>query len=144
MRPTLIASIVLVFFLTIFFFFPTHTMAQGPTNCSPDKELCARMLRFGQEAYARGKYLDAKEYFRKAVKADPTSPKAWRYYDQAVIFGLAEKVEKNANLTLPDVSTRQEGGISMSPAPPTSSPPPEPAVKKKEETGFKIIDDEGC
>lgn len=144
MRPTLIASIVLVLFLTIFFFFPTHTMAQGPTNCSPDKELCARMLRFGQEAYARGKYLDAKEYFRKAVKADPTSPKAWRYYDQAVIFGLAEKVEKNANLTLPDVSTRQEGGISMSPAPPTSSPPPEPAVKKKEETGFKIIDDEGC
>jgi tetratricopeptide (TPR) repeat protein len=119
-------------------------MAQGPANCPPDKELCARMLRFGQEAYARGKYLDAKEYFRKAVKADPTSSEAWRYYDQAVIFGLAEKVEKNANLTLPDVSTRQEGGTSMSPAPPTSPPPPEPDVKKKEETGFKIIDDEGC
>ena len=77
-----------------------------PANCPPDKELCARMLRFGNEAYARGKYLDAKEYFRKAVKADPTSLKAWRYYDQAVIFGLAEKVEKNANLILPDVSTR--------------------------------------
>ena len=144
MKPNFIALIVLIFFLTIFFFVPTHNMAQGPANCPPDKELCARMLRFGQEAYARGKYLDAKEYFRKAVKADPTSPKAWRYYDQAVIFGLAEKVEKNANLTLPDVSTRQEGGILMSPTPPTSSPPPEPAVKKKEETGFKIIDDEGC
>ncbi|MDH4206790.1 MAG: hypothetical protein OEV45_14810 [Desulfobacteraceae bacterium] len=144
MKPKYIASIVLVFFLTIFFFVPTLTMAQGPANCPPDKELCAKMIRFGMEAYARGKYLDAKEYFRKAVKADPTSIKAWRYYDQAVIFGLAEKVEKDANLTLPDVSTRQEGGISISPTPPTSPPPPEPAVKKKEETGFKIIDDEGC
>lgn len=144
MKPKFIASIVLVFFLTIFFFVPTHTMAQGPENCPPDKELCDRMLRFGMEAYARGKYLDAKEYFRKAVKADPTSLKAWRYYDQAVIFGLAEKVEKDANLILPDVSTRQEGGISISPTPPTSPPPPEPAVRKKEETGFKIVDDEGC
>jgi tetratricopeptide (TPR) repeat protein len=119
-------------------------MSQGPENFPPDKELSARMLRFGMEAYARGKYLDAKEYFRKAVKADPTSLKAWRYYDQTVIFGLAEKVEKDANLILPDVSTRQEGGISISPTPPTSPPPPEPAVRKKEETGFKIIDDEGC
>jgi hypothetical protein len=143
-KPKSIASIVIVFFLTIFFFVPTLTMAQGPGNCPPDKELCEKMIRFGMEAYARGKYLDAKEYFRKAVNADPASIKAWRYYDQAVIFGLAEKVEKDANLTLPDVSTRQEGGISMSPAPPTSPPPPEPAVKKKEETGFKIIDDEGC
>ena len=144
MKPKFIFSIVFVIFLTIIFFVPTLIMAQGPTNCPPDKELCARMLRFGNEAYARGKYLDAKEYFRKAVKADPTSPKAWRYYDQAVIFGLAEKVEKNANLTLPDVSTRQEGVISTTPTPSTSPPPPEPAVKKKEETGFKIIDDEGC
>lgn len=144
MKPKFIASIVLVFFLTIFFFVPTHTMSQGPENFPPDKELSARMLRFGMEAYARGKYLDAKEYFRKAVKADPTSLKAWRYYDQTVIFGLAEKVEKDANLILPDVSTRQEGGISISPTPPTSPPPPEPAVRKKEETGFKIVDDEGC
>jgi len=135
---------VAIFSLTITFAASTHITAQEPANCPPDKELCARMLRFGQEAYVRGKYLDAKEYFRKAVKADPTSPKAWRYYDQAVIFGLAEKVEKTANLTLPDVSTRQEGGISMPQTPPTSSPPPEPAVNKKEGTGFKIIDDEGC
>jgi hypothetical protein len=143
-KPKYIASIILVFFLTIFYFVPTHTMAQGPENFPPDKELSAKMLRFGMEAYARGKYLDAKEYFRKAVKADPASIKAWLYYDQAVIFGLAEKVEKNANIILPDVSTRQEGGISISPTPPSSPPPPEPAVRKKEETGFKIIDDEGC
>ncbi|MDH3357212.1 MAG: hypothetical protein OEM06_07115, partial [Desulfobacteraceae bacterium] len=103
MKPKYIASIILVFFLTIFYFVPTHTMAQGPENFPPDKELSAKMLRFGMEAYARGKYLDAKEYFRKAIKADPASIKAWLYYDQAVIFGLAEKVEKNANIILPDV-----------------------------------------
>jgi len=143
-KPKFIAPMVLALLLTIFFSLPVHTMAQGPENCPPDKELCARMIRFGMEAYARGKYLDAKEYFRKAVKADPASIKAWRYYDQAIIFGLAEKVEKDANLILPDVSSRQEGGITTSPTLPTSPPPPEPAVGKKKETGFKIIDDEGC
>jgi len=132
----------LVFLLTVIFTASTYIAAQEPANCPPDKELCARMLRFGQEAYARGKYLDAKEYFRKAVKADPTSLKAWRYYDQAVIFGLAEKVEKNANLVLPDVSSRQEAGGGLSPAAPPVSP--EPSVGQQEESGFKIVDDEGC
>ena len=142
MKPKFIASIVFVFFLTIFFFVPAHAMAQGPENCTPDKELCAKMIRFGTEAYARGKYLDAKEYFRKAVKADPTSSKAWRYYDQAVIFGLAEKVEKNANLVLPDVSSRQETKTGLSATPPPA--PPKPAANQQKNSGFKIIDDEGC
>jgi tetratricopeptide (TPR) repeat protein len=131
-----------VFLLTIIFAASPYVTAQEPANCPPDKELCARMLRFGQEAYARGKYLDAKEYFRKAVKADPTSLKAWRYYDQAVIFGLAEKVEKNANLVLPDVSSRQEAGGRLSPSPPLAAPKPD--VKQQIKDGFKIVDDEGC
>ncbi len=100
------------------------------------------MLRFGKEAYARGKYLDAKEYFRKAVQADSTSLTAWRYYDQTVIFGLAEKVEKNADLVLPDVSTRQEPGVGLPPA--VSPVPPEATTGKPEENGFKIVEDEGC
>jgi tetratricopeptide (TPR) repeat protein len=138
-RPVIIA---LGFILAIFFTASTYTMAQGPPNCPPDKALCAKMIRFGKEAYARGKYLDAKEYFRKAVKADPTSLTAWRYYDQTVIFGLAEKVEKNANLVLPDVSTRQEPGVGL---PPTVSPvPPAAATDKPGKSEFKIIEDEGC
>lgn len=134
--------VAVVFLLTIIFVASTYITAQETANCPPDKELCARMLRFGNEAYARGKYLDAKEFFRKAVKADPTSLKAWRYYDQAVIFGLAEKVEKNANLVLPDVSSRQESEGDLSPAAPPV--PPETADKQKDEFEFKIIDDEGC
>jgi len=138
------ASVVLVFFLTVFFFVSVPIMAQDPENCPPDKDLCARMIRFGMESYARGKYLDAKEYFRKAVTADPSSIQAWRYYDQAVIFGLAEKVEKNAGLVLPDVSTRQESGISTPPASSASPPTPKPPAKEEEKFEFKIIDDEGC
>jgi len=141
-KPNASFIIVVVFLLTIFFAASTYITAQDQANCPPDKELCARMIRFGTEAYARGKYLDAKEYFRKAVKADPTSLKAWRYYDQAVIFGLAEKVEKNANLVLPDVSSRKEAVGDLSPAaPPVSS---EKTVQPQEEIGFKIVDDEGC
>ena len=135
-------SMAVVLLITIFFSLSTFITAQEPVNCPPDKELCARMLRFGKESYARGKYLDAKEYFRKAVKADPTSLKAWRYYDQAVIFGLAEKVEKNANLVLPDVSKRKEAAGGLSPIAPPASP--ETDVKQQEKSGFIIVDDEGC
>lgn len=85
----------------------------------------------------RGKYLDAKEYFRKAVQADPASPVAWRYYDLTTIFALAEKVEKDASLVAPDVSGRGEEGSPPAP-PPASEAAPAP------EKEFKIVDDEGC
>jgi len=98
------------------------------------------MLRFGKQYYMRGKYLDAKEYFRKAVQADPTSQKAWQYYDLATIFALAEKVEKNANLIAPDTSTREVPSTAVPTPPPPSPGTPKPA----EESGFKIVDDEGC
>jgi hypothetical protein len=121
----------------------------------------------------RGKYLDAKEYFRKALQADPASMNAWTYYDMTVVFALAEKVEKNSNLVLPDVSTRQEAAADLSSAPspapsqatpakkpakapakmPAETPPavapakiPAEAPAKMQQDGFKfkIVDDEGC
>jgi tetratricopeptide (TPR) repeat protein len=127
-----------VFFLALLAGLPGRTMAQEPTRFIPDKALCEKMIRSGKEAYSRGKYLDAKEYFRKAVQADPGSKTAWRYYDQAVIFALAERVERNSGLTLPGVSQRQE--------PARAVPPPAPAAKKpqEKESGFTIEEDEGC
>lgn len=101
-----------------------------------DKALCAEMIRFGKEAYQRGKYLDAKEYFRKAVQADPASAKAWAMYDMAAVFALAEKVEQNTDLIMPGVSTRTEAGSAA------KAPPPAAPAKKK--PTFKIVDDEGC
>lgn len=123
---------------------PPAALAEGQAPCV-DKEQCERMIRFGQESYARGKYLDAKEFFRKAVQADPASVKAWRYYDQTVIFGLAEKVEQDAELTFPSASRRTEGpledGGGASPPP----PPPKPVMPAPPKPGeFRILHDEGC
>jgi len=131
------------FLISVMFLFalalisPYPCTAQDSSPSAPDKALCTKMLRFGKEAYQRGKYLDAKEYFRKAIKADPSSMEAWVFYDQSVIFALAEKVEKKANLVLPDTSTRKETTSLGTPPPPK----PEPEKKKLE---FKIVEDEGC
>lgn len=126
-------------FLALFLLLPATVSAEESAQKGIDKELCATMIRHGQEAYQRGKYLDAKEYFRKAVQADPTSTAAWAYYDQAVIFALAEKVEKNANLVMPDTSTRSE----QQAATPATTPPP-PPTKAKKKPAFVIVEDEGC
>jgi len=125
-------------FLTLSLLLPPILQAEEPTQKGVDKALCAKMIRYGQEAYQRGKYLDAKEYFRKAVKADSSSLAAWAYYDQAVIFAIAEKVEKNAKLVMPDISTRSE---QQAAAPEAKAPPPTKPMKKP---AFKIVEDEGC
>ena len=67
-----------------------------------DREYCASMIRFGKEAFQRGRYLDAKQFFRQAIEADRTNSKAWLYYDRTVIFALAEKVEQGSSLWLPE------------------------------------------
>ncbi len=130
-----------ILFITIFMMSESGPLAQEKKLFIPDKALCARMIRFGKQAYMRGRYLDAKEYFRKAVQADPTSMTAWKYYDLATIFALAEKVEKNASLIAPDVSQRpfqtSEGGK------PEQAPTPV-KPQSQQDTGFTIVDDEGC
>jgi hypothetical protein len=71
--------------------------------------------------------------------ADPTSMKAWSFYDLSAVFALAEKVEQNANLIAPGTSVRGEGAATETPPPPKPTTPPKP-----EEPAFKILDDEGC
>jgi hypothetical protein len=125
-------------FLTLFLLFPPALPAEESSRKGPDKAFCAKMIQHGQGAYQQGKYLDAKEYFRKAVQADPSSASAWAYYDQAVIFALAEKVEKEANLAMPDTSTQSGQPMGA----PTAKRPPPPKPKKK--PAFVIEEDEGC
>ncbi len=127
--------------LALFLLLPSIVPAEESPRKGTDKAFCAKMIRHGQEAYQRGKYLDAKEYFRKALQADPSSVSAWTYYDQAVIFALAEKVEKNANLIMPDTSSRSE---QPGPAPTAKTPPPPPKSKAKKKPAFVIVEDEGC
>jgi len=130
------------FLFTIAQLLPWLVLAEEPKAVTPDKALCARMLRLGKDSYQRGKYLDAKEYFKKAVQANPTCIEAWAHYDRAVIFALAEKVEKDVNLILPGTSTRKELPTGVSPSP--NPPPPKPVPGKKEAPRFEIVDDEGC
>jgi hypothetical protein len=131
---------VLTFFVLTLLTFSSGAIAEETKLFIPDKALCAKMLRFGKESYQRGKYLDAKEYFRKAVQADPQSKVAWHYYDLAAVFALAEKVEKNADLLTPGISARGESDTGSA-APP---PPPAKPAEEKEKVEFKIVDDEGC
>ncbi|MDQ1334922.1 MAG: hypothetical protein QG552_1872 [Thermodesulfobacteriota bacterium] len=129
-----------IFLLSALLFLPQNAPASDAKGPSPDKALCDEMIRFGKQSYERGKYLDAKEYFRKAVQADPSSTEAWRHYDLAVIHALAEKVNKDKALIAPGVSPQVPDKAAA--APPPSPPPQEPPAAKKSK--FVIVEDEGC
>ncbi|BBD08477.1 hypothetical protein [Desulfovibrio ferrophilus] len=74
-----------------------------------DTALCARLIRFGKVSLARKQHLEAKRFFWKAILVEPTSKLAWMYYDQAVLFTLADQVERSPGLVgLPGLSDDQE------------------------------------
>lgn len=117
-----------------------------------DKEMCALLVRFGKEAFARARYADAKYYFQKAVQADPGSQQAWNLYDLASFYAVGEQMKEQgkyifrptAPTTPPEALT---SGPAATPAAPEKSaeaaqaPPAEP---EKKAIKFKIKDDEGC
>ena len=137
MKHGILCFTLMAFILSAFIFLPQNTTAEEAKAFVPDKALCAQMIRFGKQSYQRGKFLDAKEYFRRAVQADPASPLAWRHYDLSVISALAEKVNKDTGLIAPDVSPQ-----GASPA--KASAPPPPALKPSKKEKFVIVEDEGC
>lgn len=139
MKHGILCFTLMAFILSAFIFLPQNTTAEEAKAFVPDKALCAQMIRFGKQSYQRGKFLDAKEYFRRAVQADPASPVAWRHYDLSVISALAEKVNKDTGLIAPDVSP-QGPTQAKAAAPPPPAPKPAPAKKEK----FVIVEDEGC
>jgi tetratricopeptide (TPR) repeat protein len=126
---------------------PTGLIAQK-SGYNPDKELCAKMILAGKEYYERGRYLDAKNFFRKAIEADPKSLKAWRYYDQTVVFALAEKVEKQNDLLVPDASIRGDVGQATPKYAPITTPSIEPVKPAVTATGGNVSivaeEQEGC
>jgi hypothetical protein len=139
MKHGILFFALMAFILSAFIFLPQNAPAQEAKAFTPDKALCAQMIRFGNQSYQRGKFLDAKEYFRRAVQADPASSLAWRHYDLSIISALAEKVNKNTGLIAPDVSPQGTSPAEASSPPP---PAPKPAPGKKDE--FVIVEDEGC
>ncbi|MCJ7685838.1 MAG: hypothetical protein MUO68_16270 [Desulfobacteraceae bacterium] len=139
MKHGILCFTLMAFILSALIFLPKNAPAQEAKAFTPDKALCAQMIRFGKQSYQRGKFLDAKEYFRKAVQADPASPLAWRHYDLSVISALAEKVNKDTGLIAPDVSP-QGPAQAKAAVPPPPAPKPAPGKKGK----FVIVEDEGC
>ena len=137
MKKTIPGFILVLFFMVSVAFLPRMARAEEPKAFVPDKTRCGEMIRFGKQAYDRGKFLDAKAYFRQAVEADPTSQAAWRHYDLSVVSALAEKVNKNSDLLAPD----SEKGRTQPSAGAASPPPPPPPVKKQKPV---VQEDEGC
>ena len=129
----------MAFVLSALVFLPQNVTAEDAKAFVPDKSLCTKMIRFGKQSYQRGKFLDAKEYFRMAVKADPASSMAWRHYDLAVISALAEKVNKNIGLIAPDVSVQGPDSSQVA-APPSLAPTLAPGQQDK----FAATEEEGC
>lgn len=139
MRLHIMSGILGALLIAALLTFSQEAAAEERKQFIPDKAQCAKLIQFGKQAYMRGKYLDAKGYFRRAIQADPGSALAWQYYDLASVFALAEKVEQDKKLIAPGASTRQEGGsVKAAPKPPT--PPPAPAKKAVEEEE----EEEGC
>ena len=129
--------ILMLFLLVSVAFLPRIACAENPKAIVSDKARCREMIRFGKQAYDRGKFPAAKSYFRQAVQADSASHVAWHYYDLSVVSALAEKVNKDPDLLAPDVSERGQVQPSSSAA---SPPPPAPVKKKK----IPVEEDEGC
>ena len=94
-----------------------------------DPERSALMLRKGQESFSRAKYNEAKDYFRKAVQADPTSQKAWSYYDLSLFYTVGEQYRNHGKVVL---STAPQTETVLETAPPGAPTVParEPALKE--------------
>ena len=139
MKNKFSSFVIVLFLLVSVALLPRIARTEEPKAFVPDKTRCGEMIRFGKQAYDRGKFIDAKEYFRQAVQADPASHAAWHRYDLSVVSALAEKVKKNPGLLSPDVS---EKGRVKAPSAVASPPPPPPTPVKKRR--IEIEEDEGC
>ncbi len=130
----IILFLLMMFFLAGFgstglFTQETATAVAGDkSQCPPDKALCAKMIRAGQEYCERGKYKEAKEAFRRAVQADPHSARAWHFYDICFIYSYATEL-RNKPAPSPGATTSDPSKGPTAPVTPTVEP---------EE------DDEGC
>jgi len=96
--------------------------AKAQTSVDPERS--AMMLRKGQEFFSRSKFNEAKDFFRKAVQADPTSQKAWSYYDLSLFYTVGEQYKNHGKVVLssaPQPEASPETAPSAAPASGTST-----------------------
>ena len=116
-----------------------------PAQCV-DKDACAEKIRFGREAFDRGQFNQARQHFRQAVQADPSSNTAWAFYDLSVMYGVAEQVKNAGSVKVsgaptPDSLKATAPTAPAAPAPAASAPAPPSAAPAAIPT---IKPDEGC
>lgn len=112
-----------------------------------DKQVCAEKLRHGTEAFNRGRYSEAKVFFRQAVTADPTSVKAWAYYDLSVMYDAAEQVKRAGQVKTSGAPKPgcPQGTAPSAPSGPGSAAPAPSAPAAPAPAGIPAIaPDEGC
>lgn len=118
-----------------------------PESCL-DKALCAEKIRYGVEAFNRGRYGEAKAFFRQAVTADPTARKAWAYYDLCVMYDAAEQVKRAGQVKVsggPKPGCPQGGAAAPAAGSAGSTKPAAPAPAPSAPPGIPVIaPDEGC
>ena len=121
---------------------PAYSQVTSAGQAFPvDPDNSALMLRKGKEAFSRARYTEAKEYFRKAVQADPNSQKAWSHYDLAQLYTVAEQFKNHGRVVVstapaPEETAAPPGAAPAAPLPPvapTAAPVKEKAAPSKKE-----------
>ncbi len=75
----------------------------GAAQTAPDRQLCERLIRFGQVAFDREQFAEAKHFFQKAIMVDPSHVLAWKKYNHAFLALISAKVETDPGF-LPEFS----------------------------------------
>jgi hypothetical protein len=105
--------------------------SSGVAQTAPDRPLCERLIRFGQVAFDRGQFVEAKHFFQKAITVDPGYILAWKKYDMALLALISAKVETDPSF-LPDFSSD------------TDIPPNAPGRMPAGKTSTGKYEDDGC
>lgn len=134
--PVKLAVLGLVAALGLGFALAVPAEPTKPAVCF-DKARCAEFIGHGREAFNRGKFSDAKRYFKEAVKSDPNSVKAWAFYDLAVMYDVADQVKRAGSVKVSGAPL-----LGPSAATGTATPPPPPPAQPP--AGAVVVDDEGC
>ncbi len=103
--------------------FGAARQTEWASTVSPDAGLSAEMMRKGEESFGRSRYGEAREFFHRAILADPASTNGWSWYDLALIYNIAEQFKNHGKIV-----------ESTAPAPEsTAAPSPEPVQEPKSE-----------
>lgn len=79
-----------------------------PTISSRTIPVSKSAVHAGNEAYARGHYLDARKYYKEAIQAGQGSQKVWMQYDRALLMNTMQQLKSDPSVLDPARSNRNE------------------------------------